>query len=135
MRKPADFIGHPVPFPVNPFYRAVIKHVVDGDTFDAFADVGLYHYPYLTVRLRGYDAPEIFGRDAAAERELGYIAKDFAVRELQGKPVYLVTYRDKTSFGRFEADVFYDAHATGDWRLFESFKDRLVAYMAALPYS
>ncbi len=106
MRKPAEFVNHPVPFPANPCYRAVVKHVVDGDTFDVFVDLGMYEYSYVTIRLAGLDAPEINNRDEA-ERKRGIVARDRARELVLMNPVRIVTQKDKQSFGRFIADVFY----------------------------
>lgn len=129
MRKPSEFRNHPVKFPANTIYRGVIKHVVDGDTVDILADLGLFHYAYITVRLRGIDAPEIFGKDAAAEHPAGMAAKGFAVEELLNKPVYIKTYKDRTSFGRFEADIYYDKSGTGVAENFSSFANVLRGFL------
>jgi endonuclease YncB( thermonuclease family) len=108
MRKPAEFAGHWMPFPTQPEYRAVVKHVVDGDTMDVYCDLGMYDYAYVTVRLQGIDTPEI-NSGSDEDKERGKAARD-RVRELvQDKPVRLVTYKDKQTFARFVADVFYMA--------------------------
>ena len=50
MRKPAEFVDHPFPFPTPSTYRAVCKHVVDADTVDVLVDLGMHQYHYATVR-------------------------------------------------------------------------------------
>ena len=42
-------------------YKAKCKRVIDGDTFDAIVDVGFYISVHQRIRLKGVDAPEIFG--------------------------------------------------------------------------
>jgi endonuclease YncB( thermonuclease family) len=64
----------PSPFPGGEF-RAVCRHVVDGDTFDALVDLGFNQYGYATIRLRGVDTPETRTSDAA-EKQRGFAARD-----------------------------------------------------------
>jgi endonuclease YncB( thermonuclease family) len=84
-------------------YRAVIRHHVDGDTFDAFVSPGLHQYVYATLRLAGVDTPETNRRDS---REAGLAALEF-VRETMpvGSRVVLHTEKDPDSFGRFIARI------------------------------
>lgn len=115
MRRPAEFANFPVELaPPNDYgpYRAVVKHVVDGDTFDVSVSLGMFDYCYATVRLQGIDTPEI-NSGSEEDKERGKAARD-RVRELvQDKPVRLVTYKDRQTFGRFIADVWYlDADGT-----------------------
>lgn len=83
------------------------KHVVDGDTYDFLIDLGLYQYAYVTVRLADVDTPEIFGAKAAEEKEEGYKAKKLAEDLILNKHCIIETYKDKQSFGRFIARVFF----------------------------
>ena len=119
MRKPAEFRTHWYPFPTDPEYRAVVKHVVDGDTYDVFVDLGLYKYAYETVRLAGLDTPEInSGTDEDKQR--GRAARARASELILGKPVLLRTYKDTQTFGRFVAEVFYQGADGGLYNLAET---------------
>ena len=119
MRKPAEFRAHWMPFPVDPEYRAVVKHIVDGDTFDVFVDLGLYDYAYATVRLASIDTPEVnSGTDEDKRR--GRAAKARVSELILGKPVMLRTYKDTQTFGRFVAEVFYQGADGGLYNLAET---------------
>jgi endonuclease YncB( thermonuclease family) len=84
-------------------YRAVIRHHVDGDTYDAFVSPGLHQYVYATIRLLDIDCPEI---NRLATREAGMAALEF-VRDIMpvGSRVVLHTEKDPDSFGRFLAHI------------------------------
>ena len=86
--------------------RAVCRHVIDGDTIDAFVDEGLYDYAYITIRVKDFDAPETRTSNLK-EKTHGLDAKIFAVDLLLGKPIRMLTYKDTETFGRFVADVWY----------------------------
>lgn len=84
-------------------YRAVIRHHVDGDTYDVLIDFGFNQYGYHPVRLLGVDTPET---NRPESRAAGLAALDF-VRELMpvGSRVLLFTRPDLDSFGRYLAAV------------------------------
>ncbi len=46
----------------------------DGDTFNAFVDLGLRGYQMIHIRPAGYDAPEVYG----ATKDAGLVAAAFA---------------------------------------------------------
>lgn len=87
-------------------YRAVVKHWVDGDTGDFLTDLGLNHYAYVTVRVAGINAAEIYGQKEPGELERGQAALAYA-QELApvGTPVVIETNKDKASFGRYIATI------------------------------
>ncbi len=113
MRKPKQFDDHPAPFE-PPVYRGVCTHVVDGDTFDLMIDLGLYQYAYESVRLAGIDTPEIFRPADETELARGHAAKAAVEALILDQPVLLRTHRDRTTFGRFVADVHF--LEGGEWR-------------------
>jgi endonuclease YncB( thermonuclease family) len=104
-REPAEFGNHPSPF-VGGAFRAVCRHVVDGDTFDALVDLGFNQYAYATIRLRGVNTAEMRG-GTKPERARGLAAKERAKQLVEGKPVVLRTLPDPTTFGRYVADVHF----------------------------
>jgi micrococcal nuclease len=106
MRKPAEFAGFPTKTlgglaPYGP-YRAIVRHVVDGDTLDVLIDSGFNNYTHQTIRVRGINAPEL--REATGKVAHAY------VRELlpPGTPCVVKTYKDAITFGRYVADVYID---------------------------
>ncbi len=106
MRRPSEFANFPPELETlaafGP-YRAVIKHIVDGDTYDVLCDAGLNRYPYITIRLLGVDTPET---NRAASREAGLAAKAF-VEALApvGTACVITTEPDAMTFGRYVASV------------------------------
>lgn len=107
MRKPPEFESHPMPFPEPFTMRGVVRYVVDGDTIDVYVDQGLNHYSYITVRVRGIDAPELYRPADDAERQRAAAARATVESLVMGKPVVIRTYRDRRTFGRYVADVLY----------------------------
>lgn len=105
-RKPDEFDNHPFEFESNPKYRAHCQYVVDGDTYDFLIDIGFNKYAYESIRLHGLDTPEIRTYNKK-EKKLGYKAKARAEELILDKQVILETFKDKSSFGRYEARVFY----------------------------
>jgi micrococcal nuclease len=84
-------------------YAAVVERVVDGDTFYALVDPGFHLYSFVSIRIRGINAPELF---SGADREAGAVARDgLTLLMPPGTPIKLVTERDVTTFDRFVADV------------------------------
>lgn len=116
MRKPAEFSAHPVTYTnarAMGMLRAVCKHVVDGDTFDVFIDLGLGKYAYDTIRLYDIDTPEINSGDEA-ERARGEAAKAQTAALILDKPLLLRTYKDAETFGRYVAETHFISD-TGAW--------------------
>lgn len=109
MRKPAEFENFPDKLArlaaFGP-YRAVVRHIVDGDTLDLLVSVGFNTYVYLTVRVRLIDTPELNSRDTA-ERARAQAARDYVSTVLApiGSPVVITTFKDRQTFGRYVADI------------------------------
>jgi len=109
MRKPEEFENFPDELARRAAfgpYRAVVRHIVDGDTLDLLASVGFNAYLYLTVRVRLIDTPELNSRDTA-ERTRAQAARDFVSTNLTpiGSPVVVTTFKDRQTFGRYVADI------------------------------
>lgn len=103
------FHGHPWPYPEYADWRAVVVRVLDGDTLEVLLDTmgGRDGYRWWSVRLRGFDAPEVHRPGSDAEREHGFQAAA-RVRELVWqRPVVIRTYRDSRTYERYVADVRY----------------------------
>jgi micrococcal nuclease len=103
-RKPAEFADWPWAISVayGP-YRAVVRHHVDGDTFDMLIDFGMNEYRYAPVRLFGVDTPESNRKETKAA---GLAAKAFVASVMPvGAKVKLTTLPDPDNFGRYLAGV------------------------------
>lgn len=103
-RRPIEFADWPESLaPAFGPYRGIVRHHVDGDTFDVFVDCGFNEYRYMTVRLLGVDTPET---NRAVSREDGLAAKQLVQRLMPvGARVLLHTRPDRDSFGRYLARV------------------------------
>lgn len=109
--KPEDFEDWPAALvPSYGPYRARIKKIVDGDTYDAFVDLGGRSYQPWRVRLlagppvRGVDTPET---NRGSTRAAGFAAKHFVADVMPiGTHVLLAdTAPDPDEFGRWLARV------------------------------
>lgn len=90
-------------------YRAFCHYVTDGDTVDVLVDMGIYEYSYKTIRIEGFDAPEIRKyKDLVSPEEIthGHAAKDYLTDMILDKPVKLVT-SGKISLSRIVAKIYY----------------------------
>ena len=87
-------------------YRAELVRVIDGDTIVVNMDLGLDVWVHdVHLRLRNIDAPEVRTRDAE-EKERGLASKQYLENVLAGhRHLVVATYKDKTSFNRYVADV------------------------------
>ncbi len=109
-RKPSEFIRHPFSHDDavrHGEYRAVCRHITDGDTFDFFVSLGLDQYAYLAVRLKDVDTPELFRPKLPGEKQAALSAKSFVEHLIFNNYCRLKTYKDRRSFNRYIADVSY----------------------------
>lgn len=106
MRKPVEFADFPDSIdPGFGPYRAVVKYIVDGDTCDLLVDTSFNSYRYLTIRIMGIDAPELY-RGTPEERERGKAAKEYLESiAAVGTQCLIRTDKDRTSFGRYSASI------------------------------
>ena len=92
-------------------YRAVVVHIVDGDTVDVDIDLGFSTWLLKRrIRLKGIDAPESRTKDLT-EKIYGLLAKDFVISKMPvGTEVVVETYLDdKDKFGRVSGRIYlYD---------------------------
>ena len=94
-------------------YRARLKRVVDGDTFDLAVDLGHHTGVTARYRLRGVDTPKAHTDEGkAATNFVENWFHDLAQYE-QEWPVVIDTHKDERGrWGRWIADVF--CATTGD---------------------
>lgn len=106
-------------------YRAVVRHHVDGDTYDVLIDLGWNEFRYASVRLLGCDTPET---NRLATREAGRASLAFVREQMPvGARVLLHTEKDPDSFGRYLALITLE-----DGR---DLTDLLIESGHAVPYS
>lgn len=113
-RRPSEFENHPAGFPKDTYYRAFCTHVVDGDTIDVIIDLGFLKYAYETIRLEGVDTPETFRPKSPIEKAAGMAAKTFVESKVLNKQLKIETIKDRQTFGRFRAKVFF--YEDGVWK-------------------
>jgi len=96
-------------------YAATLDRVIDGDTFVLNVDLGFRINTHFKFRLLGVDAPEL-------DTEEGKRAKTFAIDELSPRPLLVRTYKERRSFDRWVAEVFFES-ADG---FYHSFSEHLI---------
>lgn len=80
-------------------YRAVLDHIIDGDTYVLTVDVGFRVYVSVMVRLRGVNCPE-------PGKPSGDSATEFARFLLEGQPLLIESYKHHRSFARWVCDFW-----------------------------
>ena len=87
-------------------YRALVKRVVDGDTYEVEVDLGFRISHTIRVRLKDVDTPEIFGGASEDEKRRGRMAKTYVEGVILNTWVLIRTSKAR-SFNRWVADVWY----------------------------
>ena len=87
-------------------YKAFLKRVVDGDTYDLIIDVGFSILIEHRFRLKDVDTPETWRPKSEAERIHGEAATAFVIKELTGKE-FTVSSSKLGIYGRYECDIMY----------------------------
>ena len=87
-------------------YKANVKRVIDGDTFDVIIDLGFDTFKSTKIRLDGIDVCETSLRRGAgkAEKIDGKLLKSILVKDLVKNVI--VTSKSKGKFGRWLSDVY-----------------------------
>lgn len=80
-------------------FKAEVLRVIDGDTLEAKIDLGFNTYAIKKIRLLSVDTPE-------KKQENYEEAKEFTAQRVEGKEVYIQTYKTE-AFGRYLGNVFY----------------------------
>lgn len=87
-------------------YKAKIKKVIDGDTYDAVVDLGFKINLSVRIRLLGIDTPETYRPSCDEEYNHGIKAKNFVECLIGGKEVTIRTYKSEQGvYNRWEADI------------------------------
>jgi micrococcal nuclease len=85
-------------------YKAFVKRVVDGDTFDALVDLGFKLYSTQRFRLKYIDTPETWRPKTISEAKHGAAATKFVVDLIEGKDVIVNSVKIAV-YNRYEAIV------------------------------
>lgn len=90
-------------------YNAIVKNVVDGDTFDLDIDLGFHIHIHERVRLLNVDTPEKFGD----EKPLGLKMKEYATKYFLNQHIIIRSEKsaqaaDTDSFGRWLVETTLD---------------------------
>ena len=91
-------------------YSAEVTRVVDGDTVDAFVDLGFDMHSKQRVRLYGINTPEVRTRDKA-EKKAGLAAMarlQEMLRESKNKCVIKTRLDRKGNYGRVLGVIYVD---------------------------
>lgn len=91
-------------------YKAHITRVVDGDTAYAIVDLGFNTSVKINFRLAFINTPELLSTDKD-ERDRAKLARDRLVELIEGKDVYLKSYR-KDKYGRWLGEFFLNENDT-----------------------
>lgn len=90
---------------INHTYRATIRKIVDGDTFDASVDLGFTVNVNVRFRLNGIDTPETYVPSCEAEKIHGKAAKDFTAKMMPVGTVVEIKSHKMGVYNRYDADV------------------------------
>ena len=88
-------------------YNAEIIRCVDGDTVDAWIDVGFDMRITQRLRLHGIDTPETRTKDPV-EKKVGLMAKARVQELLEVGKTYPIWTVEKGKFGRYLARIYLD---------------------------
>lgn len=88
-------------------YNAEIIRCVDGDTVDAWIDVGFDMRIKQRLRLHGIDTPETRTKDPI-EKKVGLMAKARVKELLEVGKTYPIWTVEKGKFGRYLARIYLD---------------------------
>lgn len=88
-------------------YKAEIIRCVDGDTVDAWIDVGFDMRIKQRLRLHGIDTPETRTKDPI-EKKVGLMAKARVRELLEVGKTYPIWTVEKGKFGRYLARIYLD---------------------------
>lgn len=91
-------------------YKAEVTRVVDGDTVDAFIDLGFDMHSKQRVRLYGINAPETRTRDLIEKRHGKAATKRLVemLKENKNKCIIKTSLDKKGKYGRVLGTLFID---------------------------
>ena len=123
-------------------YNAKLKRVIDGDTIDAYIDLGFNVSKSIRIRLKGIDTPESRTRDLT-EKRYGLGAKHRMIELLESNGnEFVIQSHGVGKYGRCLGEIFIPEvgykdvdmvkELTSDMMI--SINQRLIAEGHAIPY-
>ena len=89
-------------------YSAKVLRVVDGDTIDAWVDLGFDTWKKVRIRMHGINAPESRTRDLE-EKKLGLAAKSRLIEMLEeNENKFILISHGVGKFGRCLGEIFLE---------------------------
>jgi len=89
-------------------YKSICIKVIDGDTIDAFVDLGFNVWIEKRIRLFGIDTPETRTKDLL-EKQKGIAAKDFLKEALKNNNYeFILVSHGVGKYGRCLGELFVD---------------------------
>ena len=94
-------------YSLNPFYnyKGRVIRVVDGDTVDAYLDMGFGIFMNQRLRIDSFDAPESWRPRNEAEKVHGEAAKARAKELLEGHELIFTTSKEIGMYGRYGTSI------------------------------
>ena len=105
-------------------YRAELKRVVDGDTYDLRVDLGFHVSKQIRIRMLGIDTHETYGvKKESDEYKQGMVEKQFVEDWFdEADSIFVETEKDgKGKYGRWLARVFNESGESLNATLVEEF--------------
>lgn len=93
-------------------YKIKLDRVIDGDTIDAWIDLGFDIQLHERIRFVGIDAPETRTLDSE-EKQLGFLAKDYVETRLKSTTnLVLISHEfNRGKYGRIIGDILVDGES------------------------
>ena len=91
------------------WYKAKVMRAVDGDTIEVEVDHGMNIFSREHLRIKDINAPEMSGvKKDSEEYKRGLVVKQRVEQLLSQHPFVMIhTEKDKLTFNRYVADVYY----------------------------
>ena len=106
-------------------YKAEVTRVVDGDTVDAFIDLGFDMHSKQRVRLYGINAPETRTRDLIEKRHGKAATRRLVemLKENKNKCIIKTSLDKKGKYGRWLATIILDEVNLNEWLIAEGYAE------------
>lgn len=115
-------------------YNAKLKRVVDGDTIDAYIDLGFNTSKTIRVRLKGIDTPESRTRDLV-EKRYGLGAKHRMIELLESNDnKFVIQSHGVGKYGRCLGEILIPGPILEDGQIMTSINSKLIAEGHAVAY-
>jgi len=115
-------------------YNAKLKRVVDGDTVDAYIDLGFKTHLEIRIRLMGIDTPESRTRDLT-EKRYGLGAKHRMIELLESNDnEFVIQSHGVGKYGRCLGDLFIPGPTLEDGQRMTNVNQKMITEGHAVAY-